>query len=239
MSSTEKCSTAVIVGHGPSLKTAGLGPRIDACDKVIRLKNCYYLLAEPQNYGTRTDVMCSSTEVLHTLPKVKASEYWGYPKHGKYNQAPVWQLERRVNKPVHIPLDLTNLWNCFFLELGGRHSNVSTGMGAIVIALDRFKPEVLYLAGFDTLLDPKVAYASTVPTQFNAGGTKDTGHDWETENQMLPFLAAHFGAEITDLAGSYHVSPSGIRTVWKALPGDAEGAFPGEDSRLLRTETRH
>src|SRR4051812_30793711 len=177
--------SAVIVGHGPSLKTAGLGKKIDACDKVVRLKNCSYLLAEPQNYGRRTDVMCSSTEVLHHLHKVKAQEYWGYPKHGTYNQAAVWQLERKVRKSVQVPLDLTNLWNCFFLELGGKHPNVSTGMGAIVIALDRFKPEVLYLAGFDTLLDPAIKYSSTVETPWNKDGNYPD-HDWEVENQMLP-----------------------------------------------------
>lgn len=207
-----------IVGHGPSLKTAGLGKQIDACDKVVRLKNCYFLLAEPQNYGRKTDVMCSSTEVLHHLHKVKASEYWGYPKHGRYNQAGVWQLERKVNKQVHIPLDLTNLWNCFFLELGGRHPNVSTGMAAIIIALDRFKPDVLYLAGFDKLLNPSSeGYACTVPSLFNEGGTKDTGHDWETENQMLPYLAAHFRTRITDLAGGYDIQPGRLPKIREAL----------------------
>jgi len=233
MDSTGKCSTAVIVGHGPSLKSAGLGKKIDACDKVIRLKNCYYLLAETQNYGARTDVMCSSTEVLHYLHKVKAQEYWGYPKHGTYNQASVWQLERRVG-PVHIPLELTNLWNCVFLELGGRHPNVSTGMGAIVIALDRFRPEALYLAGFDTLLDPKIAYASTVPTKFNDGGTKDTGHDWETENQMLPYLAAHFGAEIKDLADTYR---TGARERSGAL-GKMACQEPGEIQRGIEEQEK-
>jgi hypothetical protein len=226
-----------IVGHGPSLKTAGLGKKIDACDKVVRLKNCSYLLAEPQNYGKKTDVMCSSTEVLHHLHKVKASEYWGYPKYGTYNQASVSWLERKVGQ-VYIPLDLTNLWNCFFLELGGRHPNVSTGMGAIVIALDRFKPEVLYLAGFDTLLNPAIKYSSTVETPWNKDGNYPD-HDWEVENQMLPFLAAHFNAEIRDLAGSHDIFPSGLRTVWKEMPRNSEDVLSWEDSRVLRTETRH
>lgn len=197
----EKSSTVVIVGHGPSLKTAGLGKKIDACDKVVRLKNCSYLLAEPQNYGRKTDVMCSSTEVLHHLHKVKAREYWGYPKHGIYNKASVQNLERKVG-PVHVPLELCNLWNCFFLELGGRHPNVSTGMGAIIIALDRFKPETLYLAGFDTMLNPRIKYSSTVETPFNKDGNYPD-HDWEVERQMLPYLSAHFGTRISNLAGGY------------------------------------
>jgi hypothetical protein len=230
--------SAVIVGHGPSLRTAGLGKKIEACDKVIRLKNCGYLLAEPQNYGKRTDILCSSTETLYNLPKLKAKEYWGYPKKGTYAPARVRRAERRLGKTIVIPEDACNLWNCFFLELGGKHPNVSTGMGAIIIALDRLKPETLYLAGFDTLLNPAVKYSSTVETPWNKDGNYPD-HDWAVENQMLPFLAAHFNAEIKDLAGRHEFFPSGVRTVWKALPSNIEGVLPREDRSVLGNETRH
>lgn len=204
----------VIVGHGPSLKKARLGERIDGMDFVVRLKNCSMLLAEKRMYGSKTDAMCSSTEVLHHLPKVKAKEYWGYPKKGFYNQGAVWWLERHVvpqGGVVVVPLDVCNLWNGFFRELGGKHPNVSTGMGALVIALDRLKPEKVWLAGFDNVWNPKTrGYKSTVPTQFNAGGSKDTGHDWETEHQMLPYLAAKYQCEIADLASGHHISPERV-----------------------------
>lgn len=206
-----------IVGHGPSLKTARLGKEIDACDVVVRLKNCSMLLAEPQNYGKRTDVMCSSTEVMHHLHKIPAKEYWGYPKKGHYNQASVWQLSRKVGfAPVHVPLEVVNLWNEFFRSLGAKHQNVSTGVGALIIALDRYKPEVVYLAGFDKIWSPETeGYQCTVPTLFNAGGTKDTGHDWGMELTLLSYLAAHYGSRIADLAGLHDVQPSGLRTVRK------------------------
>lgn len=234
----EKSTTVVIVGHGPSLRTAGLGKKIDACDKVVRLKNCSYLLAEKQNYGKRTDILCSSTETLYNLPKLKAEEYWGYPKKGSFAPARVRRAERRLGRQIVIPLETCNLWNCFFLELGGKHPNVSTGMGAIIIALDRLNPEKLYLAGFDTLLNPEIKYSSTVETPWNKDGNYPD-HDWAVENQMLPFLAKHFNAEIEDLAGSHHVSPSGLRTIWKAMPGDVKEVLPREDSGFLRGETRH
>lgn len=199
---------AVIVGHGPSLKGAKLGKEIDACDWVIRLKNCSMLLAEKQDYGTKTDVMCSSTEVLYHLHKVKAREYWGYPKKGTYNQAAVWNLQRKVGfAPVHVPQALCNFWNCFFLELGGKHPNVSTGTAALIIALDRLPVDTVYLAGFDNVLDPSIkGYKCTVPTAFNAGGTKSTGHDWLTENKMLPYLSAHFNKGILNIARGNDVS---------------------------------
>jgi hypothetical protein len=202
-------ASVVIVGHGPSLKGAGLGREIDK-HFVVRLKNCSMLLAEVADYGKRTDAMCSSTEVLPHLPKVKAKEYWGYPKHGTYSERRVKWLKRHVEQgaKVHIPLDACKLWNAAFLELGGRHPNVSTGMGAVIIALELKRPKKLILAGFDNVIYPSTeGYKSTVPTAFNDGGQKDTGHDWLTEHQLLPYLATHYRAEISSLDRRYVVQP--------------------------------
>lgn len=198
-----------IVGHGPSLKGAGQGKNIDACDFVVRLKNCYTLLAEPHDFGRKTNAMCSSTEVLPYLPKVKAAEYWGYPKKGEYSQKRVRWLQRHVGQAkVEVPLEACNLWNAAFLELGGQHPNVSTGMGAIIIALELKRPEVLFLAGFDNVVDPKIqGYRCTVPTVFNYGGTKSTGHDWQKEHELLPYLATHYKVRIKTIAGRYIVQP--------------------------------
>jgi hypothetical protein len=201
--------TVVVVGHGPSLKGAGLGSEIDK-HFVVRLKNCHMLLAEPKDYGKKTSAMCSSTEVLPTLTKIHAPEYWGYPKKGDYSPRRVKWLKNHVDRhsKVFVPLDVCNEWNQKFCEIGGRHPNLSTGMGAVVIALDRLKPGRVLLAGFDNVINPGVeGYKSTVPTPFNAGGTKDTGHDWLTEHKMLPLLANHYKARIEDLAGRYVVSP--------------------------------
>lgn len=198
-----------IVGHGPSLKGAGLGSEIDR-HFVVRLKNCSMLLAEQEDYGKRTDAMCSSTEVLPHIAKVKAREYWGYPKKGEFSQKRVNWLKRHVDQrsKVFVPLDVCNLWNAAFLELGGRHPNVSTGLGALVIALELKKPRMVYLAGFDKVWMPDTpGYESTVPTPFNNGGNKDTGHDWHTERKLLPYLATAYQVEISDLAGRYNVSP--------------------------------
>ena len=200
-----------IVGHGESLKRAVVGWKIDACDKVVRLKNCHLLLAEPHLYGKRTDALCTSTETLYNLPKLKAGEYWGYPKHGEFSASRVAQAERNLGKKIHIPLELCNLWNCAFLELGGQHPNVSTGTAAVIIALDRYRPQTLYLAGFDNVMDPSIeGYRCTVPTPWNAGGTKDTGHDWKTEHKLLPYLATAFNARISDIAGDHDIQPARV-----------------------------
>ncbi|HJS82621.1 MAG TPA: hypothetical protein VJ742_07265 [Nitrososphaera sp.] len=204
-----------IVGHGESLKGAGLGREIDK-HFVVRLKNCSMLLAEPHDYGTRTDAMCSSTEVLPHLPKVKASEYWGYPKKGDYSPKRVNWLKRHIDQrsKVFIPLETCNLWNAAFLELGGRHPNVSTGMGAVIIALELKRPKVLYLAGFDNVVNPKThGYRCTVPTPFNSNGTKDTGHDWEKENELLAYLQEYYKTKIIDLAGHNNRTPGRLPEV--------------------------
>jgi hypothetical protein len=200
-----------IVGHGPSLKGAGLGKKIDACDKVIRLKNCAMLMAEPHDFGTKTDAHCTSTETLTNLRKIKSAECWGYAKKGGFAQARVRQAERRLGKKIHIPLEVCALWNEAFRLLGAKHPNVSTGIGALIIALDRYKPEVAYLAGFDKVLNPETeGYQCTVPTEWNANGTKDTGHDWKKERELLGYLATHYQTEISDLAGLHLIQPGRV-----------------------------
>lgn len=167
------------------------------------------LLGEPHDYGKKTDAMCSSTEVLPYLPKIKASEYWGYPKLGDFSPKRVRWLKRHVgNAKIHVPLEICNLWNSAFLELGGQHPNVSTGMGAVIIALELKRPQTLFLAGFDNVISPNIeGYRCTVPTIFNNGGTKSTGHDWQKEHELLPYLATHYQAKIKSLAGNYIIQP--------------------------------
>ena len=206
------------MGHGPSLKGAGLGKQIDSFDCVIRLKNCYMLLAEFEDYGRKTDVMCSSTEVLPTIAKVKAKEYWGYPKKGDYNKATVKWLERHVSGRVRVPLETCNLWNAAFRHMGGKHPNVSTGMAALIIALDMRRPKEVTLAAFDKVWNPdSEGYRSTVESPFNKGGTVDTGHDWQAERVFLDVLSTYYQAKITSLAGDHVVSP-GEAALWPPVP---------------------
>lgn len=191
----------VIVGHGPSLKRSRLGAAIDSCDFVVRLKNCSMLLAEKQHYGSKTCALCTSAETLTNLTKLKAGEYWGYAKKGSFDQSRVRRAERYLKTKIQIPLEPVKLWNAAFLELGGKHPNVSTGMGALILALELKKPEIVYLAGFDNVCSPETkGYKSTVPTAWNADGTKDTGHDWFTENKLLGYLQAHYKVPIKDIS---------------------------------------
>ncbi len=226
--------SVVIVGHGPSLKGAGLGKQIDSFDCVVRLKNCYMLLAEYGDFGRRTDVMCSSTEVLHVLPKIKAREYWGYPKRGSYNRSLVKWLERQVSGRIRVPLEVCEKWNRFFRDMGGRHPNVSTGLGALIICLELRRPEEVTLAGFDKVWEPSIeGYQSTVPTPWNDGGQKDTGHDWEAEHVLLQSLSDFYQTRITSLAGGHVVSPRGIQEIREEVSGGVTEVLSGESRSVL------
>jgi len=191
----------VICGHGPSLQGAGLGTKIDKHEQVVRLKNCSELLETPKDYGRKTTIMFSSTEVCWQLHKVLAEEYWCFPKYEAYNTDLIDQLRKRVNgSRVRVLTEQSRIWNKLFRDMGGKHPNVSTGMAAIISVCEILNPRKLNLAGFDVLFNPNLEYASTVPSPFNDGGTKDTGHDWASESQLLQFVGEHFkSVEISKL----------------------------------------
>jgi len=136
--------------------------------------------------------MFSSTEVCWQLHKVKAEEYWCFPKYETYNTDLIDQLRKSVNTRVRVLTEQSKTWNKLFRDMGGKHPNVSTGMAAIISVCEILNPRVLHLAGFDTVFNPRLPYESTVPSPFNDGGTKSTGHDWIAENQLLQFIGEHF-----------------------------------------------
>lgn len=144
--------------------------------------------------------MFSSTEVCHHLHKVKAEEYWCFPKRDTYNSDLTDALRKKVNTRVRVLVHQSGVWNQLFRDMGGKHPNVSTGMAAIISVCEILNPRVLHLAGFDTVFNPRLPYESTVPSPFNDGGTKSTGHDWMAENQLLQFIGEHFkGIQISCL----------------------------------------
>ena len=183
----------VIVGHGPSLEGKSLGKKIDAHEKVLRLKNCSELLKNKEDYGTRTDIMFSTTEVCYHLHKVPAEEYWCYPKYETYDTGLIDSLRKKTNgSRIRVLTHQAFVWNKLFRDMGASHPNLSTGMAAAVCVLEILNPRILTLAGFDIVFNPKLDYKSTVPTPFNDGGTKTTGNDWKSEHILLHFLGKHF-----------------------------------------------
>lgn len=178
-----------IVGHGPRLSGAGLGEKIDAHDKVIRLKNCLF---NNPDYGSKIDALCASTEVPGCFrPGI---DNFAYPKNGWFIEAPIAGLGFKVM----VPLNLCNMWNHVFRQLGGRHQNVSTGMAAIIICANQYRPSQIVLAGFDTLMDPSIQFSrnDAVP---RTGVGEFPDHDWETEHKLLTHIEQAYKLKISQL----------------------------------------
>lgn len=183
-----------VVGHGPSLKGSGLGKKIDGFDKVVRLKGSGSVIGNA-DYGHLVDALCASTEIMGTFFKVSAPEYWAYPKKGVYNLMAAGETIGRLGKPVMIPLEFCNFWNQRFRQMGAKHPNVSTGMAAILIAIDRWAPQEIILAGFDTMMNPDIEFDRNAEIPRSGDGPYPN-HDWPLENQLLTVLGNVYKVEI-------------------------------------------
>lgn len=186
-----------VVGHGRSLKGMGLGRTIDSFGKVVRLKGSSSVYGT-EDYGSKVDAMCASTEIMGTFFKQSCQEYWAYPKNGSFSGPTAISVIARLGKPVMIPIQLCNEWNQRFRDLGACHNNVSTGMAAIIIAIDRWFPKEIVLAGFDTLMNPDVQFDRN--NEIPRSGIGDyPNHDWKKENELLKILEATYGVSISEI----------------------------------------
>jgi len=182
-----------IVGHGPSLKGAKKGQLIDSHDYVVRMKLGQRLCKEnPEDYGTKTNVLVASTEVYGCFLNSDVRHKWGYPKNGWYDEVGA----QRAN--VTVELNICNYWNWQFRKLGGKHPNVSTGTAAIILAANFYNPGSISLAGFDTLLNPKEKF-SRITEVPRTGSGEFPNHDWEKENELLDYITEAYGVKINPL----------------------------------------
>jgi hypothetical protein len=185
-----------IVGHGPSLKGRLMGMIIDTHQIVVRLKGCRTVLGT-DDYGSRVDHLCASTEIMGTFFDVPAGSFWAYPKKGDYDFDRAVRTIMDLGAPVMIPLKLCNHWNEEFRKMGGKHPNVSTGMASIIIAAHYYEPKTINLAGFDTLLDPTKEF--TRNDEIPRSGFGKIDHDWFTEHALLDKIREAYGCEIKSL----------------------------------------
>ena len=193
-----------VVGHGKSLEGASGGRLIDECDAVIRFKKGWRISFEnPKDYGTKCDYLVASTEVpgCFLVPdelKEKIEAFIAYPKLGFYNEHAVESIEAALKREIHVPLNLTNLWNYQFRRMGGSHPNFSVGMAGIVILAHELRPKQVLLAGMDALLNPTGEFRriDSVPRT----GTGDfPAHDWATEHKLLQHIAHEYAFTYEDI----------------------------------------
>lgn len=201
-------SSLCIVGHGQSMTGSKRGAEIDK-HEVLRMKKGYMLVEQfPDDYGTRTDYAGATTAALADTIKgiPNAKEYWGYIK-AKYRDEPkdADDVEYNIGKPVIIPRDLHFDWLERYYDFRGSDElRFSTGTGLILIALDRLKPEILVLAGFDSISDPDHSEHQSVDwspqlKRKDYDWEKAPPHDYRCEHRFLfgPIQSTYTSTQIT------------------------------------------
>ena len=185
-----------IIGHGPSLIGRKMGDHIDAYDIVVRMKGCGSVLGT-EDYGSRVDHLCMTTEVQGLAKAVLAGSYWLYPKNGKYDELQTFEAIADHGAPFMIPKKLMNHWNDEFRKLNPSHPNVSTGMASIIISAHYYEPMEIHLGGFDTLLNPDIEF--TRHPDVPRSGFGPFVHDWKAENKLLDKVREAYSLKIVPL----------------------------------------
>ena len=200
---------AIIVGHGPSILTQSLGRKIDAFDKVVRLKRCAETLRYPKIYGSKTDIVCGSWTIGGQLKGVKAPTYWIFldSRHKAVTDQDIATM-KLVFKPDDLLIDrpLCDKWNKVYYdnredypteEMTERkatsddkgHWHMSAGLHAIMYAMDYLKPDELHLVGFDNLLEGK---QKTWSVTRGPDWKHYPDHNWKSEQKVLGLMAEHY-----------------------------------------------
>jgi len=175
--------TAAVIGNGAGmLKEERLGGLIDSFDAVVRV-NWYRIRGYEEFVGSRIDYWVTDLRpVKHGPPENldQIKEVWIYPFYefspethqGHIKFCP--DTEIVSNKKFY-------MWTYGFIP-GKRWP--SNGFGALMYTLTRLKPSKLLLAGFDSLLDPTVAYTYYYG-KIGVSSREGTGFDIAHSNHSL------------------------------------------------------
>lgn len=160
----------VIVGHGASILRRPMGAVIDSARVVVRLKDAPRL--DPQHWGTRTDVICARRPHWLGATLREDVDYWLFDSPS-------------IAGPVYADV---KRWEAWYRDFSTRKP--STGLCAVMCAVELLRPKNLAVVGFDAVTSGK---------QSHGGKWTGTGpwlaHDAEAEKRALHAL----GVEIVNL----------------------------------------
>lgn len=202
----------LIVGHGPSLVEHKMGEAIDSYPFVVKVNRGLDLfgvrhnLERPKAYGTRCDATCLPLWrlVSGTIIKKKylrnVSECWISPSR-LYRELERKRFDRDVarvaeiyNGTIRHAFDEYHHWRKQYRNHKTVYDSrriISTGMAAILIALETFNPEILTLAGFDNMRDGIKSNPDTMG--------KSSSHSPDVEHKILGEIEETYNCEI------YHI----------------------------------
>jgi len=198
-----------IVGNGPSAD--GKGAEIDAYDFVVRTS---VFQRAVKGAGKKLNAWCwngnpKTCPGLVTAPKGNYETWWSV--HASYRTLYKKFLKhaRKVAKG-HGPVQVMSerLWHELKRTV---RCHPSTGLSAIGYALERFKPKVLALYGFDATIrgEPNFRDAHPVVPWRVAKAGHVCGHNLKLEKQLI-------GALMRD--GGWLGKRWGTKVVWPAKP---------------------
>ena len=155
----------VIVGHGPSIVEKRLGSWLDA-QTVVRLKRCPR--PDPEVFGTRTDFHFVPT--LAYMDHPTGAKVWAFMHAGYYPGAQNADRER---------------WYEYYHSFNPRHFKPSSGLRAIMCAVQFLDAKEIGVLGFDAFMDHK---KSTRQWTWDPVKEYISLHDYETEHKIAESL---------------------------------------------------
>lgn len=203
----------LLVGHGPSLFQRKMGDEIDNYRFVARVNpgldvhGARAYTERPKAYGTRTDAVCfplwrlvKGEYVKKNLLRPDVPELWISPsrryreRHEPDFLADVGRVAERYPGRILHAFGAYHRWRKKYNEhetVYGDKRSPSTGIAAILIALENYKPEVLVLAGFD---NAREGY----PSRPNTMGD-NSPHPPDIEHRILEEIEDTYNVEL------YHI----------------------------------
>ena len=183
----------VIVGHGVSLRGAGLGDNIDSFDCPIVRFNGFMHGCGVEDRGSRVDYLCTTPKQFKFFlddKVIPARELWVYlPRRNTFRPTDPYE-----GGPLYVA-DLRE-WLYMYkgLKTGRTVGYFCKGFAAIIIAAKRLDISSILLFGFDNLWAGERKKFETMGLR--RGKVKTTRHDYVAQRKMFDVVSAVYGVDI-------------------------------------------
>lgn len=211
-----------IVGAGKSLLTGTHGEEIDAHDKVVRLKRCGAMLALPQHFGHRVDVVGGSIGIVSELVDIGNDKtmIWGFLDSRYVDRATIDQTVDFVDgkgRKILIMSDLCQRLDeeyrslrepftpdesmAYIPNLDAEpfqdgttlgHNHTSQGLKGLAYTIALLKPDEISLYGFDAVRDGKFSFSLTRGVSHK----RYPQHNWACEAKLARLMAERSNVEL-------------------------------------------
>lgn len=188
-----------VIGHGPSPEGKGLGREIDEADEVIRMFNCEW--QSLKDYGEKY-----TYGIFPPWRKFRwQDEIHRFPSKGWFWMSFGWELNEEPPGDFEL-IDLS--WTQKVLRSLAQFKDrvsVSKGVAGVLIALQKWRPSVVRVYGFDSVLqgrfsDPQYASdhpASEIPNpRVKRDGLITGPHHWAAERDLMLMEAEKAGTTL-------------------------------------------